>query len=381
MTTVQVPWQQHSKIGFSKRRKVGAKSRAGIVKRRRRAQSSTVTLRLMHHPRTEEVVDAQVEPPPSGARRRIYGNAAKLQQLSNREMFYFAGHEHVDARSILEEGYSGAPVVSAADASVVGLVVLSACHSGNIVNIAPAGVTKGPHEIQWDSIANEFWKKRRRTIGQSDLTNADRLLTLLESEHADAATLVLFAESLPFDADQQSRLLPHLVAFVERNRSTTDSDELVALGSAIRKLIAYLPLSEFDTLSDLLGSGVDETVAKEAELELAKGIVYRLSWDEADRPQCPRLCDDLYDLAMFHSSKRVVDSSSSAAIALNATIALAFLGDDRALNVAATLPRRSMAWFLSLVKTRVRRLVSKWQKEKRSQNALGLLPDLLDTFQ
>lgn len=410
MTTLPVQWKHYPKPGSDENEKCfQRKPRAILEKHSRMFRLAQATIRKLEHESPKWLTDIQAETPPALDVSAGLGTLTFGESYPGGRMLHLQGHEErVNEFKVLSSARGIALESELRDATVL---FFDACRTSAVnVKFGMAKVfrswiesrlpteadwelasgsdlaffenTFAGHEVShvWKSIADLLWRRTRTGFTQSQLTDPEQLLDALDARHLDSTTLVLFAETLPFDADQQSRLLPHLVAFVEANRTTTDSDELVALGSAIRKLIAYLPFSEFDSLSDLLGSGCVVAVANEAELELAKGIVYRLSWDEV-RPECPRLCDDLYDLAMFHSSKRVVDSSSSAAIALNATIALALLSDDRALNVATTLPRRSVAWFLSLMKTRVRRLVTRWQKDKRSQDTLGLLPDLFDTFQ
>lgn len=367
MTTPELQWKHFPKP--QNRRRSFAVKRYGL------SQEVVLGRGKPQHRLAESFVDVQAESPPSASVQDITDQV----RVAEHGILYFSGHGNLTDLRGLRSGFGGAPVVNAADGSFAGIVVRTACRSGNSIKLV-SGTAWTLKEIQWNTVPNQVWVRRRSVIGQGELLNVDSLLGMLDSGHPDTRTLVLFAETLAFEDGQQTRLLPHLVAFVEMHRGSSDADDLVALGSAIRKLVAYLPPSAFDSLSDLLGSGAAETVANEAELELAKGLVYRLTWDDTARPKCPRLCDDLFDLAMFHSSKRVVTSSSSAAIALNATIALAFLGDDRAIKTVGTLSRRSVLWFASLVTTRVRRLVSKWQNDNRSPSALGLLPDLLDAL-
>jgi|GEM_PF-1752512 len=408
MTTLPVQWKHYPKTGNDERKKsFQRKPRAILEKHSRMFRQAQARLQKLEHESPEWLIDVQAETPPALDVPVGLGTLTFGESYPGGRMLRFQRHgERVDEVKVLDRARE---IALEPELRVALVLFFDACRTSavNVMfdkakvfqswigtrlptesdwelasgsDLAFFDNTLAGHEVShvWRSIADLLWTRTRTGFNQSQLTDPEQLLDALDAQPPKLTTLILFAESLPFEADQQTRLLPHLVAFVKATRTTTDSDELVALGSAIRKLIAYLPFSEFDSLSDLLGSGA--TVVKEAELELAKGIVYRLSWDEA-RPECPRLCDDLFDLGMFHSSKRVVDSSSSAAIALNATIALALLGDHRVRDVVATLSRRSLAWFLSLVKTRVRRLVTKWQKDKRSPDTLGLLPDLLDSFQ
>ena len=223
---------------------------------------------------------------------------------------------------------------------------------------------------------------QRVRLDERTLTDPEQILVAFESPGLSDQTrrmLALFAETLKFDERQQLRLLQHLWDYVVACRASHDEDELVALGSAIRKLIAYWPAQRMDELATLLAYGEATTVHPDIELEVAKGLVYRFSWDtKAVWPGSPRLCESLFDLATFHSSKRSLENAVASAIAVNSIIALAFLKDDRSVAFVQSLPKHSLPWFISLVNSRSSRLLTRLQTEqRRSTESLGLLPEIV----
>ena len=222
-------------------------------------------------------------------------------------------------------------------------------------------------------------------LNASTLTDPEKLLDAFGSPnlpHPARRQLALFAEPLRFDEHQQPKLVTHLWKYVRDHRASNDPDELVALGAAIRKLIAYLPCGEFDQLAEVLQFSKGPAISLEVELEIAKGLAYRLDWDS--RPtasDCPRLCAAVYEIADYYSSRRALEREGASSIAVNAIIALALLKDPRVLELAQTLPSRSLAWFISLIGSRAKRLRSRFMSEqRRNADAIGLLPELIDVL-
>ena len=234
----------------------------------------------------------------------------------------------------------------------------------------------------WFHHSGSVHLRRRTTFDQRTLTDPEQILMAFADPRVTGPArrhLVLFAETLRFSDRQQLTLVPHLWSYVAERRTSQDEDELVALGSAIRKLIAYLPSQRLDDLAVFLEFDETGTVRSEVELEVVKGLVYRFSWDsQTTWPSSPRLCESLIDLANFHSSKRAVEQDLSSAIAVNAIIALAFLNDSRIATFVRSLPKHSLSWFAPVVHARSQRLLTRLKKERRGNtDTLGLLPQIV----
>jgi hypothetical protein len=201
-------------------------------------------------------------------------------------------------------------------------------------------------------------------LGQETLLDPAKLLERFEESiqtPVNRRKLALFAEALRFAADQQKAITEHLLRYVAEYRSTHDKEEIVAIGSAIRKLIAYLPNDEFDRLAALLTLEDGEPIAVELELELTKAIVYRLSWDPSTK-SCQQLSNELQALGIYYSNKRTLQERLASSVASNAIIALALLGCESASNIVSQLPKSSTEWFIKLLRNRANRA---WSSIKR----------------
>jgi len=231
-----------------------------------------------------------------------------------------------------------------------------------------------PDEGRWALICQEGWQSWilphdvantgfSPQLDEAALTNPAAMLEAFGSATSsgqEVRNLALFAETLTFDGSQRARLLEYLWAFVVENRTSRDKGELIALGAAIRKLLAYLPIERFEEIPAILEEKAGMVVLPNIELDMTKGLVYRLSWDvAATTAKCPHLHDALHDLATFHSSRRVLGEEFSSAIAANALIALSSFNDSMVAGLMESLSKRSQPWFMALVSTRAKRLVNR----------------------
>ncbi len=260
---------------------------------------------------------------------------------------------------------------------------------GSIIHFQPSGQKKYATTLEmansvvaWPHHSGSVHLRRRKTFDQRTLTDPEQILMAFADPRVTGPArrhLVLFAETLKFNDRQQLTLVPHLWSYVAERRTSQDEDELVALGSAIRKLIAYLPSQRLNDLAEFLEFDETGTVKSEVELEVVKGLVYRFSWDsQTTWPGSPRLCESLIDLANFHSSKRAVEQDLSSAIAVNAIISLAFLNDSRIVAFVRSLPKHTLSWFAPVVHARSQRLLTRLKKERSGNtDSLGLLPQVV----
>jgi hypothetical protein len=227
----------------------------------------------------------------------------------------------------------------------------------------------------------ECWVNRHLTVSQatrsvdeplskSILTDPAEYLIAFEKQSDSAShchTLALYAETLDFSEDQRSQLIKLLTNYISKVRISRNREALVAVGSAIRTLIAYLPIQEFDSLAGILHCTAIGPVVPDVELEVVKGLCNRLTWDIGARSaNCPFLQNKVFDLANFHSSMRTVQNDVSNAIAVDAIILLALFRDARLKSLLENLPFHSLSWFPRVVKLRAKHFFNRL--ENRGSN-------------
>ena len=109
-----------------------------------------------------------------------------------------------------------------------------------------------------------------------ELSARDILIRLADPDTPRAARqqLVCEAELRRFSQPERETLLELLWRYILDHRDSNDPEELVAVGSAIRKFAAIMPMDRMEDLAVLIEPGHHAPPAIELELELAK-MVYR----------------------------------------------------------------------------------------------------------
>ncbi|HUY32641.1 MAG TPA: hypothetical protein VMV69_07645 [Pirellulales bacterium] len=127
------------------------------------------------------------------------------------------------------------------------------------------------HGAEQPTIAGEF--------PQAGLSPDEILSRLKDPTLADAELrrVVIEIEVVPLSGPEKSEVLPLLRNFIERRRDSQSHDDLVAVGAAIRKLVANIDAAEIGTVALLLEPGHQASVPLEVELELTKSIVRKLA--------------------------------------------------------------------------------------------------------
>lgn len=173
---------------------------------------------------------------------------------------------------------------------------------------------------------------------------------------AERKQLVIEAEALPFRGQERDELMGRLREFIRATRDSNRPDDLVAVGSAIRKLVANLDSGGLAVAAELLEAGHRACVPLEVELEVAKCVVRRLAAhpDEAAKGS-PELEKCLADMAEAYVNDRLLGREKYGAVALNSLLALAVLRSGRLPEVVERLRHLRQRWFVELVIRRVRR--------------------------
>ncbi len=168
---------------------------------------------------------------------------------------------------------------------------------------------------------------------------------------------VLEAEVLDFPEHDVPELCVLLGAFILRHRDSNVAEDLVAVGAAVRKLVAYLPCGGFGGLAELLVPGRRSPVPLEVELEVAKTVVWKLAADPPvkDNPE-PALGDRLWEIAQTYLNPRLIAREKHGATALNAALSLMLLRSPHAARISELLREAKAQWFTELLCRRAERL-------------------------
>lgn len=184
-----------------------------------------------------------------------------------------------------------------------------------------------------------------------------RLLGGSETSEADRRQAVLLAEVLDFEAIDRDMLCTCLRRFVLQHRNSNVAQDLVAVGAAIRKLVAYLSAEELGTLNEILTPSPRMAIPLEIELEVVKTVVRKLTWqpplhDDSE----PELADKLLDIASTYLNPRLLPREKYGATTLNAVLSLLLLRSRHVPEVIALVEAASVNWFTQLACRRVERL-------------------------
>ena len=156
------------------------------------------------------------------------------------------------------------------------------------------------------------------------------ILTRLESEEVGSEEFekaVLVAEITDFIDDKVKRLLDSLGQFIGNHRFATDEDTLILLGCAIRKYAMNMDASHFNTYTKWLEPTETEFLDSRIELELVKGVNWRLSYEpfSAGGNSIDDLVNMVDEVCIQYSSQRLLLQKNFASIAIQASNAIILL--------------------------------------------------------
>lgn len=150
------------------------------------------------------------------------------------------------------------------------------------------------------------------------LNDAEEILKKIENQAYDPA--IVFAESKSYSGESLTRLINALGDYITKYRSSND---VVTFGSAARKYAMNIPANDstyFDKYVDWLSAG-SGTINPEAEMELVKGLVYRLMFGddktnisniiknyEDMKDTYSKIASVLFDIASAYSNSRILSN-------------------------------------------------------------------------
>lgn len=213
-----------------------------------------------------------------------------------------------------------------------------------------------PFERGWGWFNNAEKKPRHRSVEAGPKEGGitpDALIEKLESgtaSHEEKRRAVIESEVVAFPSESVGTLNRLLYLFIKQYRDSEDQQDMVAVGSAIRKYVVTMNLGNLSALATLLDSEHNATVPIEVELEVAKTLVRKLVQSPPEEPNSePRLADRLYEIVTLYLNPRLLSRDKFAAVALNAILALCLLRSSHADEVRQALEKAPESWFSELV--------------------------------
>lgn len=211
----------------------------------------------------------------------------------------------------------------------------------------------------------------------------DSLLTLLRSglelpsDEAINAVLEIQTTSIPEgDLEETVELL---VSFIRKHRATNSQRVLIAVGAAIRKVLLNIADEQLGLAAELMKSSGSLEVPIEVELEVAKMVVHRFRYaPNTSTVGLSDLAELLLENAKDYSKAKQVNREYYGATALNSILSIVLMKHKEASALFEHVKAVSAAWFVDLVKSRLRRMAK--EIENDCLEGSGLVIELMRTL-
>lgn len=207
-------------------------------------------------------------------------------------------------------------------------------------------------------------------------------LMAAQQPHSVRRQLIVEAEVIRFAKEQVPQLLSVLWRFIESYRDSNDVEDLVAVGSAIRKLVALMDASEIGSVASLLETGHRATLPLETEVELTKMIARKF---RANPPQSldpePQLAERLFGLFGAYSSPHVLPRGKHKTVAMNALLGLAGMCSPKAEEAVQRVNSLPFRWFGEHLCQELEQLVDCWRTHASAAEAASAVARLESLLQ
>lgn len=212
-------------------------------------------------------------------------------------------------------------------------------------------------------------------------TSEDLLSRFTQATDAEATPhLICKIELAHFGDEQRSCLLPLLWQYILSHRNSNAREQLIAVGAAIRKYIAIMPMDRMGDLATLLESGHKSHLPVELEIEVAKMIYRNFEvLPPADPDPQPELADRLWEIVELYMNPRLLLRDKHAAAASSAIEAIVAMRSRHAQRALQAANGCSYRWFAELVSDDLDELRDRW--DKKNKDAVAWLDDLRQTSQ
>ena len=214
----------------------------------------------------------------------------------------------------------------------------------NLVQVGSAALTTG--DVLEESCSSE------QVLAQI----ADR-----NSSSRDRLTAVCSAEIMRFEGSEKDKLVDVLWEYIQENRNSNNPDELVAVGAAIRKYIANMPMNSMGKLSNLLEPNHRTPLPPSLELEVAKMIYRNFGVFPPSSPDPhPELSNRLWEMAKEYMIPRFILRDNYGTIATMAIAAIIAMRSKHAEEAWSEAMQVSHRWFGMIVRNDVADLYQEW---------------------
>jgi hypothetical protein len=174
-------------------------------------------------------------------------------------------------------------------------------------------------------------------------------------------SMICAVELTQFDVAQRQVLLPLLWQYILRNRDSNVPDKLAAVGAAMRKYVAVMPMEKMGQLAELLEPGHRSPLPVELEIEVAKMIYRNFEVHPPIHPDPqPELAARLWEMVQAYVNPRILlrdKHSAIASLSIQAIVAMRSHFAEQAWNAATACQYR---WFGELVSDSLSRLRERW---------------------
>ena len=213
------------------------------------------------------------------------------------------------------------------------------------------------------------------SVNSSELT-AEKILGQLTAAGANMpSSLLCQVELTRFDPTQRKAVLPLLWQYILDHRNSNDRNELVAVGAAIRKYIAIMPMDRLGELAVLLETGHRSPLPIDLEIEVAKMICrnFEVLPPVVADPH-PELAKRFWEMVQAYINPRVLlrdKCSAATSLAIEAIVSMRSPLAEQACQAANACPYR---WFAELVSDDLDDLHERWSG--KSPDAAAWLREL-----
>lgn len=192
--------------------------------------------------------------------------------------------------------------------------------------------------------------------------------------------LIIEAEPMGFDPQQTGELTSLLRAFIEGHRDSDDPQDIVAVGSAIRKYVATTRFDDMPGVATLLDAGHNAQVPLSLKLEICKMVFRKLVANPpGQKHELSDLESRLAEVVDAYANDRLLPREKYGATVLNAVLALVLLNGDRIPSITGRLRALKAAWFRQLVARQASRTRDDLNRRFQHGEA-GLSVSRLETF-
>lgn len=170
---------------------------------------------------------------------------------------------------------------------------------------------------------------------------------------------VLFAETVDFDDAQLPELLTSLNGYILAERFTQDENAQTVVGAAIRKYAMNMNEDRFEHYAQMLKPSRTEVLSHYVELELVKGICWRLYYEPINEKRSfPELTRALSEIVRDYVTPRLIVQKNYASTALHAIVAVVCLQalagqSDAAARILTQVAGLDVQWFAELLEDRL----------------------------